>query len=323
MGQTVHRQTKRYSRHAAGDSAYVHQGAGVKASVLGTAIVLTLGFSALELAVGLYGNSLALVGDAGHMVTDSMSLLFALVANFFSRRGADEDHSFGHGRIEALAAFANGCILVALIVWIVAEALSRLVAPQDVSGGAVMAAAAAGLVVNVAVALSLARDRTNINTRAALVHVMGDLLGSVSAIVAGFVVWMGGPSYIDPLLSLVVAALLVRATVSLLGDSSRVLLDAVPEGVDYMQVGHAIASVPGVTDVHDLHVWTMAPGHSAVAVHVKLAPGVSWGAVLDAIRREMSARFAIEHVTVQPETDPGGGAASASVPTSERKSSPV
>ena len=303
MEKSLHRQVSRYSRHAAGDSAYRHEAASVKGSVLGTAIALTLGFSILELAVGLYGNSLALIGDAGHMVTDSMSLLFALVANFFSRRGADEDHSFGHGRIEALAAFVNGCVMAVLIVWIVTEAVSRLVTPQEVSGGAVMAAAAAGLAVNVGVALSLSRDRENINTRAALVHVLGDLLGSLSAIIAGFVVWMGGPAYVDALLSLVVAALLVKATASVLGESARVLLDAVPKGVDYIQVGHAIASVPGVTDVHDLHVWTIAPGHSGAQVHVVLAPDASWPAVLSEIRSVLGSRFAIEHVTVQPERE--------------------
>ena len=194
MAAVFHRQTEPYSSHEAGDSIYDHSGEKVKTSVLGFAIALTLGFSAIELVAGWLGNSLALVGDAGHMVTDSMSLLFALVANIFSRHGADEDHSFGHGRLEALAAFVNGIVMSGVIVWIVIEAGKRMMNPEPVSGGSVMMVATIGLVVNIGVAWSLSRDKKNVNTRAALVHVMGDLLGSVSAILAGFIVWMGGPT---------------------------------------------------------------------------------------------------------------------------------
>ena len=184
MAAVFHRQTEPYSSHEAGDSIYDHSGEKVKTSVLGFAIALTLGFSAIELVAGWLGNSLALVGDAGHMVTDSMSLLFALVANIFSRHGADEDHSFGHGRLEALAAFVNGIVMSGVIVWIVIEAGKRMMNPEPVSGGSVMMVATIGLIVNVGVAWSLSRDKKNVNTRAALVHVMGDLLGSVSAILA-------------------------------------------------------------------------------------------------------------------------------------------
>ena len=190
MAAVFHRQTEPYSSHEAGDSNYDHSGEKVKTSVLGFAIALTLGFSAIELVAGWLGNSLALVGDAGHMVTDSMSLLFALVANIFSRHGADEDHSFGHGRLEALAAFVNGIVMSGVIVWIVIEAGKRMMNPEPVSGGSVMMVATIGLVVNIGVAWSLSRDKKNVNTRAALVHVMGDLLGSVSAILAGFIVWI-------------------------------------------------------------------------------------------------------------------------------------
>ena len=178
MAAVFHRQTEPYSSHEAGDSIYDHSGEKVKTSVLGFAIALTLGFSAIELVAGWLGNSLALVGDAGHMVTDSMSLLFALVANIFSRHGADEDHSFGHGRLEALAAFVNGIVMSGVIVWIVIEAGKRMMNPEPVSGGSVMMVATIGLIVNVGVAWSLSRDKKNVNTRAALVHVMGDLRDS-------------------------------------------------------------------------------------------------------------------------------------------------
>lgn len=303
--QALRRQVEPYSSHEQGDSSYNHCSTKVKISVLGTAIALTLGFSAIELAAGLIGNSLALVGDAGHMVTDSMSLLFALIANIFSRKGADEDHSFGHGRLEALAAFVNGLLMAAVICWIFREAVGRILTPEPVSGGSVMLVAAIGLAVNLGVAWSLSRDRKNMNTRAALVHVLGDLLGSLAAITAGFIIWMGGPTIVDPLLSLFVAALLVKATYGVLRESTRVLLDAVPEGMEYEAVGDTIAAVPGVRAVHDLHVWTMAPGHAAVQAHVHVGSPAEWPCVLEGVRSALFKRFGIDHVTIQPEWDAG------------------
>ena len=300
------RQAEPYSSHCAGDSAYDHSAERVKGSVLGLAIALTLGFSVIELVAGLAGNSLALVGDAGHMVTDSMSLLFALIANIFSRKGADEDHSFGHGRLEALAAFVNGIVMAGVIVWIFIEAAGRIASPEPVSGGSVMLVAATGMVVNVGVAWSLSRDRKNVNTRAALVHVAGDLLGSVAAMLAGLVVWLGGPTIVDPILSFLVGALLVHATWGIFKDSTRVLLDAVPEGIDYEALGHAIVSVPGVQELHDLHVWTMAPGHAALQGHLRVERPEDWPAVLKAVREMLFKRYGIDHVTLQPEWGPAG-----------------
>ena len=170
-----------FSSHGRGDSHWLHAAEKTKTSVLGFAVALTLSFSVIELVGGLWGNSLALIGDAGHMVTDSASLLFALVANKIAQKGADDDHSFGHGRVEVLAAFINGLVMLCVVGWIFFEAVSRIMTPEPVSGLSVMAIAAVGLVINILVAWSLSRDRKNMNTRAALLHVMGDLLGSVAA----------------------------------------------------------------------------------------------------------------------------------------------
>ena len=169
-----------FSSHGRGDSHWLHAAEKTKTSVLGFAVALTLSFSVIELVGGLWGNSLALIGDAGHMVTDSASLLFALVANKIAQKGADDDHSFGHGRVEVLAAFINGLVMLCVVGWIFFEAVSRIMTPEPVSGLSVMAIAAVGLVINILVAWSLSRDRKNMNTRAALLHVMGDLLGSVA-----------------------------------------------------------------------------------------------------------------------------------------------
>ncbi len=287
--------------HGVGDSARGHASERTRGSVLGFAVALTLGFSAVELAGGWLSNSLALIGDAGHMLTDSMSLFFALIANRIAMKGADEGHSFGHGRVEVIAAFVNGLVMLGVVLWLFVEAFSRIAEPAAVSGGSVMAIALAGLVINVGVAWSLSRDRRNVNTRAALLHVMGDLMGSVAAIVAGAVIWLGGPAIVDPLLSMFVGALLLHATWKILRDSIRILLDGTPEETDFDTVGVYIRSVPGVDEVHDLHVWTIAPGQNAVQCHVRISSPGRWPRILHEIREGVKGRFLIDHITVQPE----------------------
>lgn len=294
-----------YAAHSHGDSAYDHSADRVQISVLGVAVALTLGFSIVELVGGWLSNSLALIGDAGHMATDSASLLFALIANLISRKGVDSDHSFGHGRIEVLAAFLNGLVMLGVVCWIFYEAVMRIANPPAVAGGSVMLVAGIGLCINIGVAWSLSRDKKNLNTRAALLHVMGDLLGSVAAIVAGALIYFGGEAFAlaDPILSFVVGALVLHATYELLKDSSAVLLDAVPENIRYTDVGDALANLPGVRRVHDLHVWTLAPGHGAVSAHLCMSRDVAWDEVLEQARQCIEKRFGIDHITLQPEWD--------------------
>ena len=290
-----------FSSHGQGDSLYNHATRQVKTSVLGVAVLLTLGFSAVELIGGLLSNSLALIGDAGHMATDAASLLFALVANWLAREGADSHHSFGHARIEVLAAFINALIMFVVLGWICYEAIDRLTNPHDVSGGSVMLIATFGLFVNIAVALSLSRDKKNVNTRAALVHVLGDLLGSVAAIISGAVIYFGGPVEVDPILSLLICALVAHAAWGVLKETVPVMLDAVPEGVNFDDVGEAIASIPGVVSVHDLHVWVMRPGYSAITAHLHIDSHQSWPVILEEVRKNVKERFNIDHVALQPE----------------------
>lgn len=301
--QTYPEDEHEFYSHEAGDSTYQHASDRTKWTVLGFAVLLTLSFSAIELIGGIWANSLALIGDAGHMVTDSASLLFALIANRIALKGADRVHNFGHGRVEVIAAFVNGLVMLGVVIWLFFEAFQRIREPQAVAGGSVMLIAFAGLLINIGVAWSLSRDKKNVNTRAALLHVMGDLLGSVAAIAAGFVIMMGGPAIVDPILSMFVGFMLLHATYSILRDTVRVLLDSTPEGVDYVAVGEFIASVPNVHHVHDLHVWTMSPGHAALQCHVKIASPDCWPKVLDGIRRGIRERFGIDHVTVQAEWD--------------------
>lgn len=320
----------KYSDHHRGDSRYNHSADKVKLSVLGLAVVFTLGFSAVELIGGWMANSLALIGDAGHMATDSASLLFALIANFISRKGVDANHSFGHGRIEVLAAFLNGLVMLGVVGWIFYEAVIRLDEPPAVAGGSVMVVAVIGLCINVAVAWSLSRDKKNVNTRAALLHVMGDLLGSMAAILAGALIYFGGARFAiaDPLLSFGVGALVLHATWGVLKESSAVLLDAVPPEVNYYDVGDSLSRLPGVKRVHDLHVWTLAPGHGAVSAHLSMASGADWEAVLDDARQMLEQRFGIDHITLQPEwhrkgDDAHGCGRSSGLPTAQADNDPI
>ncbi len=290
-----------FYRHEAGDSAYSHANEKARASVLGVAVLLTLSFSAIELLGGFWANSLALIGDAGHMATDSASLLLALIANRIALKGADHVHNYGHGRVEVVAAFVNALIMFGVVIWLFVEACERIQTPQDVAGGSVMMIAFAGFLINVGVAWSLSRDRKNMNARAALLHVMGDLLGSVAAIAAGCIIMMGGPTIIDPILSMFVGVMLLHAIWTVLRDSVRVLLDSTPEGIEYVEVGELIQSIPNVERVHDLHVWTMSPGHGAVQCHVSITSPECWPVILNNIRTGIREKFGIDHVTVQPE----------------------
>ena len=268
---------------------------------LAVAVALTISFAFVELIAGLWTGSLALLADAGHMVTDSAALLFALAASIIARRPVSDRHSYGLARVEVIAAFVNALAMLAVVAWIFYEAIDRLTSPVPVKGLGVFAVAGVGLLVNLGVAWSLSRDRENGNTRAALVHVMGDLLGSIAAIVAGLIIYFGGPLMADPLLSMFVAALILRSTIGVLRETTLVLLDSVPKDVDYAAVGEAIAGLPGIVSVHDLHIWSMVPGRSALSAHVLVEDIDDWAAVLLRARRRLEHDFHIDHITLQPE----------------------
>ncbi len=287
--------------HHDGDSAYTHQSRATGSRPLAIAVALTAGYALVELIGGLLSGSLALLADAGHMTTDAAALLFALAANVIARRPVSDRHSFGLARVEVIAAFVNALAMLAVVGWIFVEAVDRIHAPISVKGGEVFLIATIGLLVNIAVAWTLSHDRENVNTRAAFIHVIGDLLGSVAAIVAGVVIYFGGPVIADPLLSMFVAALILRSTIGVLKETTFVLLDSVPAGVDYAKVGEALARVPGVLQVHDLHVWSMVPGRSALSAHILVEDIEHWPVILRQARGLLVTQFHIDHVTLQPE----------------------
>ncbi len=264
------------------------------------AVVLTGAFAAIEAIGGWLAGSLALISDAGHMVTDAAAFVVALIAAHVARRPPSQRASYGYARAEVLAAFVNALAMLALVVWIAVEAVRRLFEPIAVAGPIVMVVAAAGMVVNVAVAWMLARAGGGINARGALLHVFGDLLGSVAALIAGVVVYATGWTPIDPILSIAVAMLILRSTLDLLRRSAGVLMEGVPAHLSYDVIGRALATLPGVTGVHDLHIWHLSAERVALSAHVTLADGEAWPRALAGAQRMLARDFGIDHVTLQP-----------------------
>ena len=265
------------------------------------ALAITLAFAGVELAGGLISGSLALVSDAGHMFSDALALGLAAGAAWIARRPPGLKHSYGLARAEVIGATLNGLLMLAIIVVLVVEAVQRLLNPQPVSAGVVMIIAAIGLMVNAGVAYILSRGQRDLNVRAALVHVIGDLLSSVAALIAGAVIYVTGWLTIDPVLSLVIAALILVTTVRLLRDTLHVLMEGVPRAVDFEEIGAALAALRGVSVVHDLHVWSIGSERAALSAHLEIERLDEWPTILHAARSILRERFGVDHVTLQPE----------------------
>jgi cobalt-zinc-cadmium efflux system protein len=264
------------------------------------ALVLIAGLMVGELAAGIVASSLALLADAGHLLSDVAALGFALFAAAMAVRPARGRWTFGFRRLEILAAQTNGVLLALVGIWIVYEAIRRLVSPPDVSGGVVLAVALAGVAVNLVATSVLARaSRQSLNVRGAFVHVATDLAAFIGTAIAGAVVLLTGWNRADPLASLVVAALMFWAAYGLVRDSTAIFLELAPQGIDPEEVGKAIVSVPHVVEAHDLHVWTVTSGFPAVSAHVLVEPGADCHGVRRTIEDVLRERFDLEHTTLQ------------------------
>lgn len=238
--------------HLDGDASHSHSIEARSQKALAVALGLTLLFAVIEVITGFLSNSLALISDAGHMVTDAAALGLALLAQLIAKRPPSARHSFGFVRAEALAAFVNCLAMLGLVAWIGYEAVQRLIHPEHVQGGIVLVVAALGASINLLVAWILSRNNDSINTRAALVNVMGDLLGSLAAIASGAIIYITGWVQADPILSIFVALLILRSTSGILRESYHFLMEGVPHAIDYVQVGADMAAVDGVLAVHDI-----------------------------------------------------------------------
>lgn len=286
---------------AAHDHDHHHAHGETAGRVMWFAVALTLGYAAVEAGVGWWAGSLALVADAGHMVNDAGALVIAAAASWVSRRPVSQLHSYGLGRAEFLAALINSLGLLVLVTWISVSAVQRWQVPQAVQGEAVSLTAALGLLINIGVAWSLFRGEQNLNTRAALLHVVGDLLGSVAALIAGVVIVFTGWTPIDPLLSLAIGALILVSSLRLLRQALHGIMEGVPLHLSMEEIGQEMACVPGVISVHDLHVWSIASEEIMLSAHLSVADMARWEGILAESRKLLRERFGIEHVTLQPE----------------------
>lgn len=269
---------------------------------LGLALALTAAYTATEVVGGILTGSLALLADAAHMLSDNVALALALLAVWLARRPATPERTFGFKRAEVLVALANGVTLVALAIWIVVEAVRRLDDPPEVLGGWMLAIAVAGIAVNLAAGGILLRARTgSLNVEAAFRHVLADLLGSVGVAVAALVVLATGWLEADPVVSLLIAALVLASAWTILRDSTGILLEAAPKDIDTRAVGERLARAPGVVEVHDLHIWTITSGFPALSAHVLVGRGEDCHGRRRELERVLAEEFGIEHTTLQVE----------------------
>jgi cobalt-zinc-cadmium efflux system protein len=294
--------------HAHGH-AHTHAPApGADRRWLSVALGLILAFMAVEVVAGLLAGSLALLSDAAHMLTDAGSIALALVAARLAARPPAGGFTYGLGRAEILSAQVNGATLLVLAGVIAWEAVQRLGDPPEVEGLVVLLVGLAGAGVNVAAAWALSRaERRSLNIEGARAHVLADLYASLGAALAGLLVLTAGLERADVVVALLVALLMVRSGFSLLGQSARVLLEGAPRGIDPEAVGRALASHPGVSEVHDLHVWEVTSGFPALSAHVLVPAGDDCHGRRAELELLLAERFGLEHTTLQVEHEAEGG----------------
>lgn len=294
------------------DHAHAHHHVGDEnnAARIGIAALLTGGFMVVELVGGVMASSLALIADAGHMLSDFGALVLAWVGFRMARRPATLQRTFGYRRFPVLAAFVNGIALFLIAAWIVYEAIVRLNNPQPVMSGLMLWIAAGGLAVNVASFVVLhGADRDNLNVRGALLHVAGDLLGSLAAIIAAVVIMTTGWTPADPLLSVLVALIILRSAWSVTAQSAHILLEGAPEGVDLHHVIRDLTdNVEGVTDIHHAHLWSLDGRRSVMTLHAKIREGASGPDIVARIKKRLNETHGVGHATVEIETHDCAGA---------------
>jgi cobalt-zinc-cadmium efflux system protein len=285
------------------DHAHDHL-AGTSEKKLLFAFVITLLMLLVEAAGGLVSGSLALLADAGHMLVDALALLLAFLGARFAARPADARRTYGYGRIEVLAGFVNALSQFALVAFIVVEAAQRLFEPKPILSGVMLVVAVVGLVANVVVLRTLhGHDPDDVNIAGASLHVLGDLLGSVAAVLAALAVRWAGWLWADPVLSILVSLLILRSAWSLLRRSGHILLEGTPEGVSLADVERDLHGAhEGILDIHHVHVWQVTAGSRIATLHAELHPGADQTVVLTAIKTMLSERWEVGHATVQFES---------------------
>jgi cobalt-zinc-cadmium efflux system protein len=288
---------------------HVHDDARLESRrALAVALALTATYTVVEVVGGLLTGSLALLADAVHMLSDNVAIALALVAVWLATRPETPERTFGYKRAEVLAALANGVLLVALAIWIFVEAVMRLRDPGDVLGGWMLLVALLGIAVNLAAGLVLAGARSgSINVEAAFRHVFADLLGSVGVAVAAVVILTTDWVKADAVVSILIGVLVLASAWSIVRDSTGILLESTPRGLDADALGRRLAGAPGVVEVHDLHVWTITSGFPALSAHVLVRPGEDCHGRRRELERLLRDEFGIEHTTLQVDHAAEGG----------------
>ena len=269
--------------------------------VLMIAIVLTLAFAGVEAAGGWWARSLALLGDAGHMASDSVTLGIAAVAAWISLKPPSHKHSYGLGRAEVLAAWISSLIMLLISLVVIIEAIRRIHTPMNVKGAPVMIIAAFGIFINLLVAWLLARSERTLNVRAALLHVFSDLLGAIAAFISGVVIYVTHWLPIDPILSIFIGLLIMISSLRLLRETMTVLMEGVPAHLNIRHVFQRLTQLHGVTAIHDLHIWTLSSGKIALSAHVDVNDMATWENVFSAMKVVLKTEYRIDHITLQPE----------------------
>lgn len=276
--------------------------AGANASMLKWALALTSTYLIAEVAGGFYFNSLALLSDAAHMLTDVAALVIALLAIRFGQKAADDRRTFGYRRFEILAAAFNAVLLFAIAIYVLVEAIKRFSSPEPVQSTGMMIVAALGLVVNIiSMRLLTAGKDQSFNVKGAYLEVWADMIGSVGVIAGALTIRFTGYTWVDPVVAVGIGLWVLPRTWILLRDTTNVLLEGVPRGLELKEVRSAIASVAGVAGVHDLHVWSMSNDEVSCTVHVTIAAGADANTVRKAVAMLVDERFKIEHTTIQTE----------------------
>jgi cobalt-zinc-cadmium efflux system protein len=296
--------------HGHAHAGHSHGAKGGDGRWLAAALALILAFMAAEVVIGLAAHSLALISDAAHMLTDAASIALVLITARLAARPPTGGYTYGLKRAEILSAQANGITLVLLAVWLGYFAIRRLFTPPEVSGGAVLGVALAGVAVNVAATLLIARapGRQSLNVKGAFRHVVTDLYAFIATAVAGLIIIETGFGRADAIATLVVVALMLHAGYGLLRDSGRIFLEAAPAGLAPAAVGGAMASRAFVAEVHDLHIWEITSGEPAASAHVLVAPGSDCHAVRADLEAFLASAYGISHATLQVDHAPGGPA---------------
>jgi cobalt-zinc-cadmium efflux system protein len=274
---------------------------GKTGRVLKFSVVATLAYVVLTFVAGLRAHSLALVSEAGHNVSDAGALLLSFVAVYFQARPATDQKTFGYQRAGVLAAFLNAITLMVISVWIAVEAIGRFAHPTAVQTGPMMWVAACGVVMNGVIAGFLWKLSGDVNMRSVFVHMLGDTLSTAAVIVGGAAIYFTGLTWIDPALSLAIAALILWSSISIVRETLNILLEGTPSGISLAEVRSSLTLIEGVEDVHDLHVWSLGSQTHALATHVRIAdlPPSESNQILDAIRASLKTRFRICHTTIQ------------------------